>query len=513
MQESRTKNSVLNLVAALAGQGINIVLNFAVRTIFIRTLSTEYLGLNGLFTNILSFLSLAELGVGSAITFCLYKPIAEQNEEEISILMNLFKRAYIIVGAVVLIVGIGLTPFLHLFIAEMPKGIPNISLIYILFVVNSGISYFCSYKAIYVIANQKNYIVTNNKFLFRIIVAILQILVLVLFKDYITYLVIKVVGTLFENVSITIIANKKYPVLKKKTTKKLNAETQNVIVANIKAVFVNRIGSVIITSTDNILLSKIFGLGIVGLYSNYSLLIVTVEGLLSRFFTAITASVGNMSVATSKEKQNDIYELINFIQFWMYSFSTVAFAALFNSFIELWIGKEYLIDTLCMVFAIANFYINGMRQSNIVFNTTYGLARYYTWLPIPTALFNLFSSIGLAFIIGPAGVFAGTTLSTLCTSFWMEPWMLMKRGLHGSLKKYWINYSKYTLTTLISLGVTFYLCNLIVENGIFGFVLKMLIVMIVPNVAICILYHKTSEFKYLLGMLQKILNKKDKRSL
>lgn len=512
MQESRTKNSALNLVAALGGQGINIILNFAVRTIFIRTLSTEYLGLNGLFTNILSFLSLAELGVGSAITFCLYKPIAEQNEEEISILMGLFKKAYIIIGTVVLFVGVGLTPFLGFLIAEMPEEITNVSLIYILFVINSGISYFCSYKAIYVIANQKNYIVTNNKYIFRIIVAVLQILVLLLFKDYITYLIIKVVGTLFENLSITIIANKKYPVLKSRPNKKLNSETKNVIVANIKAIFVNRIGSVIITSTDNILLSKIFGLGIVGLYSNYSLLIVTVEGLLSRFFTAITASIGNMSVATSEEKQNEVYAIINFIQFWMYSFSTIAFATLFNSFIGLWIGEEYWIDSLCVFFVVANFYLNGMRQNNIVFNTTYGLMRYYTWLPIPTAIFNLLSSVGLALIIGPAGVFAGTTLSNLCTSFWMEPWMLMKRGLHGSLKKYWINYSKYTLTTLLSLGVTLYLCKLIMQNGMWGFALKMLIVIIVPNVVICILFHKTREFKYLLGMIHKMLNKKNKRS-
>lgn len=508
MQESRTRNSALNLIAVLFGQVINVVLNFAVRTIFIHTLSTDYLGLNGLFTNILSFLSLAELGVGSAITFCLYKPISEGDDEELIALMTLFKRAYVVIGTAVLVLGGCLTPFLDLFIAEMPEGIPNIELIYLLFVFNSGISYFCSYKAIFVIANQKNYIVTNNKYLFRIIEAVLQIVLLLLFKDYIAYLVVKVLGTVLENIRITVIANKKYPVLTKKSNKKLSKETKNIIVANIKAIFVNKIGTVIINSTDNILLSKIFGLGIVGLYSNYALMITTVESLVSRFFSAITASVGNLAVATSNKKQNEIYEIISFIQFWIYSVSTIAFAALLNSFIELWIGKTYLIDPLCCFFAIINFYLYGMRQTNIVFITTYGLARFYTWLPIPAALFNLTISIILALVIGPAGVFAGTTVSTLLTTFWVEPRILMKRGLNGSLRRYWFRYIKYTVITFFLVIVTCFVCNKITLTGFWGFVIKTSVVACVPNLLLGLIFYRTIEFKYLITMLQKVVRKK-----
>lgn len=507
MQESRVKNSAINLSTALLGQGINILLNFGVRTIFIYTLSAEYLGLNGLFTNILSFLSLAELGIGGAITFCLYRPLAENDEEEIAVLMNLFKKAYIIVCVIVFVLGVCLTPFLEYFVAEMPRDIVNVELIYILFVLNSAISYLGSYKAIYVIANQKNYIVTNNKYLFRIIVAVFQVGVLLIFQDYVFYLLIKVIGTLCENISITIIANRKYPVLKKKPTKKLKAENRIHIIENIKAVFVSKIGTVIITSTDNILLSKIFGLGIVGLYSNYSMLVVTIEGLVSRFFNAITASVGNLSVASSREKQNEIYETINFIQFWMYTFCTIAFSVLINDFIELWIGKEYVMDQLCVFFAIANFYINGMRQNNIVFNITYGLVRYYKWIAIPTALFNLVLSIVFANIMGPAGVFVGTTISTISTSFWIEPRILMKRGLHGSLRKYWINCGKYMALTVAMITLMDYVCDKILIRGIGGFAIKIFLVSSIPNILICILFRKTKEFQYLYNKLKCIVKK------
>lgn len=506
MDSSRTSNSIKNAALAVTGKVFNLIVQFALRTVFIKCLSGDYLGVSGLFTNILTFLSLAELGVGTAITYSLYKPIADQDDEQIMILMRIYKKAYIIIGLTVLAIGFSLTPFLDFFYKDPPK-VDNLDIIYMLFVLNSGLSYFFSYKSSFIIANQKSYITTNNTYLFNFLAAVCQAVVLVIYRNYILYLIIQVVFTLLANISISLKADKLYPVLLKKTNQRLDSETKDTIISNIKALVFHKLGGIIVFSTDNILLSKMFGVVVVGYYSNYTLIVNSIEGVVNQAFTSIAASVGNLGATASYEHREEVYNNIFYVNFWIYSFCSICLACLINPFILLWIGNDYIMSNLCCVFIVINFYLKGMRQTNMTFNSAFGLAPRYKYMPIPECIVNIVFSILLGEIIGPAGIFIGTTISTISSPLWIEARVLYKYGLHSNVKKFSIKYFKYALITLIAFLSTYLVCSSIGSNGWSGFIGRIITCIIVPNIIILVMTFKSEEFSFFRKLMKSILHK------
>lgn len=486
---------------------MDLIARFLLRTVFIYTLGKEYLGLSGLFNNILSMLSLADLGIGVAITFSLYKPIEENDEDKIKILMRVFKKTYICIGAVVIIIGVALTPFLDFFIKDMPD-IPYIRLIYVLYVANTAISYFYSYKTSYVIANQKSYVVTNNRYLMNLLCAIAQSIALFAFENYILFLVIQIAFTIIQNVRISYKADKMYPVLKEHTEEKLDVETKDTIEKNVKSLIIQRVSSEIVFSTDNILLSKIFGLAIVGLYSNYTLVINALQFILSQFFSSITASIGNLGVSADEKHQEEIFYVIYFINFWLFSFTSIALGALFQPFIELWLGDDYLMSTGCLFFIELNYYLKGMRQTISAFNNAYGMMHYFKYIPALECVINIGTSILLGVLLGPIGIFIGTTISILAVPMWLEPMVLIKHGLKTSEVKFFGRISGYTIYTGIILIFMVWLLGRINVSGIIGFLIKLIVVGLVPNAIMCMIFFKTNEFKYLLNLALRIVKRK-----
>ena len=248
----RTKNSFINLIVSWSTQIINILLQFILRTVFINILTTEYLGLNGLFSNILSCLSFAELGFGAAITFSLYKPLAENDEKTIAGIMNFFKKVYFAVGLFVLVAGLSLVPFITKLINDIPD-IKYIHLIYALWVLNSGISYFLVYKSTLIIADQRKDIVEKNNFVFKIIQLVLQVIILILTRNYVFYLLVQIFVTIVTNISISVIADKRYPFLIRKRNEKINLDILSEIKKNVCATVLHKIGAVVIFGTDNLI--------------------------------------------------------------------------------------------------------------------------------------------------------------------------------------------------------------------------------------------------------------------
>ena len=249
---SRTSNSIRNIKYAIFGQGIGIIISFFSRMVFVRILSAEYLGLNGLFTNILSILSLAELGVGPAIVYSMYKPLAEKNEYKLKALMSLYRKAYITIGIVIAVIGLTFTPFLDFFIKDIPN-IPNIKLIYLMFVANSSISYFFSYKRSLIIAGQKRYIATFYRYSFYFLLNIAQIIALLLTKNYILYLGLQIISTFLENVCVSNKADRLYPFIKTKGDERLDKAEKYTIVRNVKAMIFHKVGGTVINGIDNLL--------------------------------------------------------------------------------------------------------------------------------------------------------------------------------------------------------------------------------------------------------------------
>lgn len=501
----RTKNSLKNLIYAFIGQFIGIIVSFIARIFFIKTLGKEYLGLNGLFTNILTMLSLFELGVGTAINFSLYKPLANKNKEKIKSLMNLYKKAYTIIGIVVFLVGITLIPFLPFFISEMPD-IDNITIIYILFVLNTAISYFFSYKRSLLISDQKRYIATIYRYLFYIILNVLQIIILLITKNYYLYLILQIVCTLLENIFISTYANKEYSYLKDKEIASLDADDKQNIKKNIKAMLFHKIGGIAVSATDNVIISKYVGLIYVGIYSNYYLIINALNTIISQIFNSTIASIGNFAVTESKKKLKELFNNTFFINFILYSFTSLCLIIILNDFITLWLSDEYIFDKKIVYIIIASYYLTGMRKAVITFKEALGLYWQDRYKAIIEAIINLVISILLVKKIGIIGVFLGTIISTISTCFYIEPIVLYKYGLNTSSKEYFIKYFKYTIIFLITSVLTCLLTNLVFTKYILlTLVLKIFICIFITAIIYFISFRNQNEFIYLKKLIKKII--------
>lgn len=503
-QRSRTENSIINSAMSIVTQVLTVVLNFAVKTVFIKMLNDEYLGVNGLFTNIITMLSLADLGIGIAIPYSLYKPLANKDEHKINVLMNFYKKVYTIIGIAVLLIGLSLTPFLGLIIKDIPKNVPHLSLIYILFVIHSASSYFFVYKKFLIDSDQKGYITSRIIFTFSTLLSIIQIILLVTTKNYILFLLSSIILVIIQNIYISSKANKLYPFIKNKTDEKLEKEDMEGIKKNVSSLFIYKVGTVIMNGTDNIIISKFIGLIIVGFYSNYVLIINSITTVLNQIFNAITSSIGNLVVTTNKKRSKEVYDNLNFANFWLYALFGVCIIVLINPFINVWIGKKYVMGFSIVFLLVLNFYVLGMQSVTNSFRNAYGLFWIAKYRPIIMVIINIVISVVLVQFIGIEGVLIGTLISRLVTTAWLDPYIVHKYGFEISPKSYYIDYLKYLVIFIAISIILNYFVSMITINNIFILILIAILVVIIVNVILVLLFFKTSEFNYFYDKIKKI---------
>ena len=290
MQTSRINKVTKNATVSSVCKVIDLILNFIVRTLFIKYLSEEYLGINGLFGNVLMLLSFAELGIGNAITYSLYKPIANEDKEKIKSIMNLFKVAYRIIATVVLIIGFALVPIIKWLIPieQIPHVQENIVVIYLIYLFNTVTSYFFTFKQTLIIADQKQYVVSIFSEISSIISAIVRCIVLVLTRNYLLYLIIQSIILLAGNYILAKKIDREYPILKEKHIYKLEKNELQEIINNVRAMFVFKIGNVIFSGTDNIIIAKIVNIVTVGIASQYTLIINSISSVIGQLLNAFT---------------------------------------------------------------------------------------------------------------------------------------------------------------------------------------------------------------------------------
>lgn len=394
-EESRTNSSVKNVSFALVSQFLNIALNYICRFVFVKILSDEYLGVNGLFSNILTVFSLAELGIGTAIIYAMYKPIAENNVEKIRSYMGFYKKCYITIAIIILIVGLCVLPNLDFFIQE-ETNIENLEFIYILFLLDSVFSYLFVYKSSILNAMQKNYICKFYQTVGKILMTIFMIIALIISKNFIVYLTIQILFKLLTNILISNKANKMYPYIKNVKGCKLEKKERKSILRNVYALFLNQIGNVLINGTDNIVISKYVSLSMVGLYSNYYLITNAIYTFIAQIFDAILASVGNLAVSEEKNKTYKLFNKIHFINFVIASFCLVVTTTCISAFIKLSFGNEYLLDNLTVVIILINFYLSSMKNVIGVFKYGLGIFLNDRYCTIIRAIINIIVSVVLA---------------------------------------------------------------------------------------------------------------------
>lgn len=490
----RTKNTLINVVCGMGGQAITILVQFIVRGIFIRLLGIEYLGVSGLFGNILMLLSLAELGVGNAIIYSLYKPLANKDESKIKALMDLYAKAYHTIAAVVLILGLAFIPLLKYIIRDTPNISENLIILYLLYLANSLMTYFFAYKRSLIIADQKEYIVTLVTQCFTIASSIIQIVFLYLTRDFLIYLIIQILCSLLCNIYISYRANRMYPILKSKEKPLLDNAEKQAICKNIKALLIYKIGALLTIGLDNIIISSFVGIAAVGIYSNYTLITDKVNGILSQIFSATTASVGNLNVEADTQKKEEIYHIMLFIAFWLFGLSSVCIYILINPFIALWAGKDYLLSDAVVIIMVFCFYFIGIHNPTMIFRNTMGLYVQGKYRPLIGAIVNAVTSVIMVKPFGILGVVLGTLMSRLLVLSWYEPMVIYKYRFNKSSKRYFKKYITYCLITVIAAGITKVFCIPLPMNSIWSFITKIILCLIVPNLIFFICCFRTKEF-------------------
>lgn len=504
----RFQNSLKNFIVSWSGQIIYTLVLFISRSYFIRILGSEYLGISSLFSNILSMLSLAELGIGTAICFSLYEPLEKNNKEKIKSLVRIFRKTYFVIGCIILFSGILLAPFIQYFISEIPQDIftlNDIRLYFILYVINIAFNYFYSARSVLITADQKNYIVNLNQYFWNIICLISQTILLYLTRNYILYLIIQIICTIIQNIIINRISLKLYPYLKENANK-LSSNDLNHLKKYIFATVCHKIGGVLVNSTDNLIISKFLGLLTVGQVTNYTTIISTITTFMGKIFNAISASVGNFTVSNVKDKSFELFNNVYFLGFWVYSFSAVSLFCLLDPFITLWLGKDYIINIDVVIVLCLNFYINGMRQVVLTFRDSMGLFWNDRYKPLFEASFNLIVSIILVQFVGLKGVYIGTLLTYICIDLPIEPLILYRNGFSQSALKYHTKYFKYVLVTLISCLLCKYSCFLISNNfnGILAFIFQCFVIVIMHNAIILLLYRKSNSMNFIWNKIKSI---------
>lgn len=501
-----SRNAVRNAITNVLGQTFILVLNFISRKVFLLILDTNYLGISGLFSSVITMLSLAELGMGTAITFSLYKPLVDNDNELILSLMNLYRKIYCFIGIFILIIGTAITP-LVMYMTEIEIEIPCLEWIYILFVVNASISYFYSYNRTLIIADQKEYRLAVIDYMSKLVLIFLQMIILVLTKNYILYLLMQIVMTFIQNYLVYRKVRKLYPILISSDIKQIPKHIVQEIKKNTLAMMLYKLAVVIVSGTDNLIISKILGTIWVGFYSNYSMIVLSVQTICSKMVSSVTASIGNIVAAGDKERSYQVYETMQYVCFLVYGICTVVMFVLLNPFVELFWGREYLISNGTIAVVLTNFYLLGMQGASSALRDAQGIFWQGKLRPLAQGILNLVISLVLVFFMkNLTAVFLGTVVSRIMTVTWFDPYVVHKYGFKDlkRLKVFVWKYMKYGGIVILSGMTAFYIANIWIDNSIMGFIYKGIISVLVTSFIVFLCTFQAPEFHFLVNKTKQL---------
>lgn len=500
----RFQKSIKNLLVSWLGQVVYIVINLFARRIFVNTLGIEILGVSGLFSNILSFLSFAELGIASAVGYSLYKPLAENDIESIQKIMYFFKLAYQGIGCLILVIGTCLIPTLDTLVPAV-SGINSAYVYYELFVINTAVSYFYTYKATLIEANQDRYLKIANHYFWVCLLGIIQIISLYYFQNYIIFLMLQVTFTLIENICVSKIADKQFPYLKVSKKQLPSKKILTEIGRNVIGTSLNKAGSVLVTATDNILISRFVGLIATGFYSNYTYVTNGIWQILIQIYAAIQSGIGDLNIREGTEYVKKIYKEIIFVSFIVFYFGFLVLLVCMQDIILIWIGETSILDISIVYVCLYNFLISGIRSANITFINALGLYWKGKYRVIIEGILNFILSVILGKYYGLIGVLLGTTISGIVTGFILEPYILCKHGFQSKVWFVWIPFLKYITHAVVFSTITEVICSSIAYQNIFiTLFIKLIICFMVYFSSIYAVYKRTYEFKQLIHRVRNI---------
>lgn len=501
----RVKHTLLNISAGLVNQLIITALSFVSRTVFINSLGIEYLGVNAMFTSILAMLSLAEAGIGSSIVYNLYKPVADQDQSKIQALMKLYKNAYMLIALVVLLLGLGVFPFLDLIVKD--TSVEHIGLVYIIFLINTAVPYLFVYKHSFLNVNQKNYLVTAVFSVSSIISTCVKIAIIYYTENYILFLAVESFITITTSIILAFIVDRMYPFLKQKTASKLDPETKANFIKNMKAILIQNIGTYFIFGVDSILISTFISIAAVGFYANYKMLIDICRTFINQVSGNMYHSVGNLVAKENSDTVYRVYKVTLLLNFWLYSLLAIGLYILTEPLITVWIGSEYVMGHYILLVLVIVFFERGMRNSITTVKSTAGIFHEDRFVPLFQAAINLGVSLILVHFLGLVGIFLGGFISALAVPFWTTPYFVFKKVFKQPLHRYFLTYAYYTCIGIAGCLSAIAACSFLPSDSIAWLMLQGVVCVITVNLVYVAIFFKTSEFKYLYGVLFSIFNK------
>ncbi len=509
MNINRTKNSVNNFITGFIFKIIYMLMPFVIRTIIIYKLGMDYAGLSSLFTSILQVLSLSELGFSVAIAFAMYKPIVDDDKETICALLNFIRKIYYIIGVVLLVVGLLLMFFLpYLINGEYPADI-NIYVLYGIYLLNSVISYFFfAYKGVLFSAHQRNDIDNIIMTVCDMIMYILQIAVLLVFANYYLYIIFLPVSTLMINLTRGVISKKKYPQYNCRGS--LAKHQKSAIYKNIGALAGHKLSGVVTGAITSIVVSAFLGLTQVAIYNNYYYLVNAGSAIISILYASITAGVGNSVVTESVEKNRRDFNALTFLNVWIVGFMAIALACLYQPFMVMWVGEEYLLPDYVMIMFALLFYFWKFKDINTCFKDACGMWRQDFWKPYIVILTNLAVNIALINVIGIAGTVIAIFVGAFLISFPWETRVIFREYFKTGKKQYYLRMLVYTVIVLPVGVLTYYVCSLLPTGGILWFLVRFAICCVLPNSLFLLFSFRTQEFGLVWSKVKALFARKRK---
>ena len=504
----RIQHAAKNIAFGYIGNITSTVLGFVLRTVFIMKLDATLLGINGLYTGVLTMLSLAELGIGTALNYSLYAPVARKDYEKIKSYMLFYKKAYRVIAGVVACIGVILIPFLKYFIKNPGNyGIEELTLYYLIFLFNTVSTYFVAYKYSLVNAEQKNYIQTNVLTLTKLATTILQLIVLLLTSNFLLYLLTAATVELIQKIYVNHYLNKRYPYLLDKDVKPLAKEETEEIVNKTKALVFHKVGDVARLQTDSIIISSFIRVSLVGIVDNYTMVINSISGFVNIIFNSVISSFGNLIATESKEKQYEIFKVYRFVANWIYGLSAVGFFVLLSPLVYLWLGEEWMLNSTVIGLVLIDYYFKGDRIVLSNFKTAAGVFEQDKYLALIQGAVNLVISIVLVQYIGLAGVYIGTIVSGLIANV-TKPFIIYKVCFDKGVKEYFLETGKQLLILGVVLAVVLPVSQRMLGTiTIISFALVGIMIVIIYNVLFVLVYGRTKEMQYLTEVVRRKIGK------
>lgn len=507
----RVQSAARNIVFGYIGNLTTQLLGFVLRTIFIAHLGDTLNGVNDLYTSILSVLSMAELGVGTALNYSLYGPVARRDYEKIKSYMLLYKKAYRVIGLVIAVIGLAISPFLP-YLVKQPKGVTvrDMTLYYFIFLFNTVSSYFVAYKYSLVNAEQNNYIQTNIITVTKMITVTLQILVILVTENFYFYLLTAAFVELLQKFFASWYLNRRYPYLKDKNVVKLSGEETGEIVRKTKALMFHKVGDVARLQTDSMIISGFINVTLVGYVGNYNMILTSVSNFVNIIFNSVLSSFGNLIATESREKQYQVFRVYRFFACWIYGFSAVGFFLLLTPLIMLWpsVGPGKALPVAVVACILTDYYFKGDRIVLSNFKTAAGVFEQDKYLALIQGGVNLIISIVLVQRIGLAGVYIGTIVSGLIANV-TKPFIIYKACFDKDVKTYFMDSIRYLTVILGILAVMWAVKNIIMQEvTIFSFAGMFVLISVVFNGVFLLVFRRTEEFAYLWGIMKKKLGRR-----